>query len=32
MRFLIDAHAIEVHVPDEYGPEYRDGLILEVTG
>ncbi|WGJ13807.1 calcineurin-like phosphoesterase family protein [Methylocapsa sp. D3K7] len=26
------AHAIDVHVVDEYGREHRDGLILEVMG
>jgi hypothetical protein len=25
------AHAIEVHVVDEYGRDYHDSLILEVT-
>ena len=26
------AHAIDVHVTDEYGRAHRDGIVLEVTG
>jgi hypothetical protein len=28
----LGAHAIDVHVVDEYGRDHHDSLILEVTG